>query len=97
MPALSMELSLLSSHRFLRGSRKPEGGGPAGVAARMAEVENAAVAKELGSEGRAWRKLLVGIEVGRTLANIVRDLVDAIVEVLAVVTNKRERVVVKEV
>ncbi len=34
LPALSKELSLLSSHRSFRGRRKPCGGGPAGVAAR---------------------------------------------------------------
>ena len=46
-----MEFSLLSSHRFVRGNLKPEGGGPVGVAARMAEVEKAAVAaRGLGCE-----------------------------------------------
>lgn len=87
-----MELSLSSSHRFVRGSRKPEGGGPAGVAARIAEVENAAVAMELGGGNRAQRRLLIGIEAGRALANIVRDLVAAIVVILAMMwQNKKER------
>lgn len=37
--ALSREVSLCWSHRFGGARRKPEGGGPAGVAALMAEVE----------------------------------------------------------
>lgn len=73
-----MELSLLSSHRFVRGNLKPDGGGPAGVAARMADVEKAAVAIELGCE-RRQRKLLIGMEVGRVLENITRPLLAAIV------------------
>ena len=40
LPALSSEDSLPSSQRSLRGRRKPAGGGPDGVAAREAEVEN---------------------------------------------------------
>ena len=42
--ALSSELSPLSSHRRVGGKRKPEGGGPAGVAALWVDDENAAVA-----------------------------------------------------
>lgn len=90
-PALSMELSLPSSHRLVRGSRKPEGGGPAGVAARRAEVENAAVAIQLDGEDRAQRKLLMGTEVGRVLANTVRDLVAAIVVVLAMMWKYKKK------
>ena len=41
-PALSRDVSVLSSQRFTRGRRKPEGGGPAGVAAKRVEVEKVA-------------------------------------------------------
>lgn len=75
VPALSNELSLLSSHRSLRGKRKPCGGGPAGVAARMVEDEKAAVAVGL-------KCLDVTVPVsavrGRPRASAVRDLVEAI-------------------
>ena len=74
-----MEVSLPSSHRFVRGRRKPEGGGPAGVAARIAEVEKAAVGMELGGEDQAQRETRVGTDVGRTFNSIVRDLVAAMV------------------
>ncbi len=85
-----MELSLPSSHRLVRGSRKPEGGGPAGVAARRAEVENAAVAIGLDGEDRAQRKLLMGTEVGLVLANTVRDFVAAIVVAVAMLCKEKE-------
>lgn len=39
--ALSREVSEPSSHRFWRGRRNPDGGGPAGRAALVAEVEKA--------------------------------------------------------
>lgn len=74
VPALSNELSLLSSHRSLRGKRKPCGGGPAGVAARMAEDEKAAVAV-----GWKCRDVTVPASAvrGRARASAVRDLVGA--------------------
>ena len=51
LPALSREDSLPSSHRSLRASRKPCGGGPAGVAKRCVDVEKVAIA---GDIVRAW-------------------------------------------
>ena len=76
LPALSRADSLLSSHRSFRGRRKPCGGGPAGVAAREEEDENAAVAR--GKVVRAQSMALKGAEVGRVRARLVRDLVTAI-------------------
>ncbi len=51
-PALSKADSLLSSHRSFLASLKPEGGGPAGVAARSALEEKVAVMKEEGRKER---------------------------------------------
>lgn len=52
-PALSNADSLLSSHRSFLASLKPEGGGPAGVAARSAlEEKVAAIMKEEGGKER---------------------------------------------
>jgi hypothetical protein len=46
LPALSREFSLLWSHRLGTAMRKPEGGGPDGVAARGELVEKHAVVRE---------------------------------------------------
>ena len=74
LPALSKELSLLSSHRSFRGNRKPAGGGPAGVAERKADVEKTAA-------GYNFLDLKAQVnEVDRGLEDILtRDAVDAIV------------------
>lgn len=75
MPALSSEVSLLSSHRSFRGSRKPCGGGPAGVAAREAEEEKAAVAR--GNAVRAESVALGGAKVVSVRARPAMCLVEA--------------------
>ena len=75
LPALSRDDSLLSSHRFTCGRRKPDGGGPAGVAARREEVVKVADGHVL----RAARALARGEEVGRARASAVRDLAEAMV------------------
>ena len=82
LPALSSELSLLSSQRSVRGRRKPDGGAPAGVADRRADEEKAAVATETGvlyarkdvkgaeDDGRkraSAAKVLVGTMVSRNI------------------------------
>lgn len=76
VPALSNELCLPSSHRSLRGKRKPCGGGPAGVAAQMVEDEKAAVAA-----GFKCLDITVPAKVVRcrARASAVRDLVEAMV------------------
>ena len=69
LPALSREDSLPSSQRSFRGSRKPWGGGPAGVAARREVLVKVAD----GILVRVARKAVRGMDVGRTHASIVRD------------------------
>ena len=76
LPALSREDSLPSSQRSFRGSRKPWGGGPAGVAARREVLVKVAD----GIVVRAVRKAFRGVEVGRTRASAVRERADAIVK-----------------
>lgn len=76
LPALSIADSLLSSQRSFRGSRKPCGGGPAGVAAREAEEEKAAVA--WGKVVRAERMAVRGVEVGLVRARLTSCLVETI-------------------
>ena len=73
--ALSREDSLPSSQRSFRGSRKPWGGGPAGVAARWEVLVKVAD----GQAVRAARKVVRRIEVGRTRGSIVRERADAMV------------------
>lgn len=73
LPALSREDSLLSSQRFIRGSRKPLGGGPAGSAARREVLVKVAD----GIVVRAARNAVRGTEVGRTRVSIVRGRADA--------------------
>ena len=84
MPALSRDDSLPSSHRFTLGRRKPEGGGPAGKAARREEVVKVAEGHVL----RAARTLAMGEEVGRTRASAVRDLAEAMVVGAIVVASR---------
>jgi len=82
LPALSSEVSLPSSHRSLRGRRKPWGGGPAGVAARGVEVVNVAAGEVVRAVRRAAvRDVVLGL-VAR--ASILRERVDAMVVVGAV-------------
>lgn len=57
---------MLSSQRLTRGRRKPEGGGPAGVAARGADEENEAVVAR-GQDVRAERRAVRAVVVGRVL------------------------------
>ena len=57
LPALSREDSLPSSHRSSLGSRKPLGGGPAGVAARRDVLVKVAD----GTVVRVGRKAVRGI------------------------------------
>ena len=87
VPALSKEVSLLSSQRSLRGKRKPCGGGPAGVAAWMAEDEKAAVA--VGLKCLAATVPVSGVK-GRARASAVRDLVDAIAVGMTVLTKSEQ-------
>lgn len=86
VPALSKELSLLSSHRSLRGKRKPCGGGPAGVAAWTAEDEKAAVAV-----GLKCLDVMVPVSAvrGRARTSAVTDLVEAIAVGMMVLTKSR--------
>lgn len=72
-------MSLDSSQRFWRGKRKPEGGGPAGVAAHREEVEKRAVAKDEGVAVRLQRRAVDEAEVGRALERMASDLGIAIV------------------
>ncbi len=75
LPALSREDSLPSSQRSFRGSRKPWGGGPAGVAARrdvLAKVADGIFLCEA-------RKTVRGIEVGSARASAVRERAEAMV------------------
>ena len=78
MLALSSAVSLLSSHRFTRGKRKPEGGGPAGVAARGADEENDAVAAR-AHVVRAETSLPKLVDAGRARNNIVKGVIEAMV------------------
>ena len=75
LPALSREVSLLSSHRSFRGSRKPCGGGPAGVAERKADVEKRAAEYGLLILGEQES----GFGKGRPCIRLIKDLVDPIV------------------
>ena len=72
-PALSIEDSLPSSQRSFRGSRKPWGGGPAGVAPRREALLKVAD----GIVVRVARKALRGAEVGRARASIIRERAEA--------------------
>ena len=75
LPALSREDSLPSSQRSFRGSRKPWGGGPAGVAARWEVLVKVAE----GIVVRAVRKAVKGVTVGRARVRAMRERADAIV------------------
>ena len=80
MPALSIEDSLPSSQRGVRGRRKFEGGGPAGVALCMHEVLNVdfgIVAENLAGE-RTARREVRGEVADRGRASVVRDRFEAI-------------------
>ena len=79
-PALSSEFSLPSSHRSFRGSLNPCGGGPAGVAFRITDVENGAVAT--GDRIREVSRDMKGSVAGRERRSIVTDLADAIITVV---------------
>ena len=73
LPALSREDSVPSSQRSFRGSRKPWGGGPAGVAARrdvLVKVADSIVVRGIG-------KTVRGIEVGRARTSIVKERAEA--------------------
>lgn len=83
---MSKALCLLSSHRSFRGKRKPCGGGPAGVAARMAEDEKAAVV--VGLKCLAVTVPVSGLQ-GRARASAVRDLVEAITVRMAIVAKSK--------
>ena len=69
LPALSREDSWPSSQRFSRGSRKPLGGGPAGVAARREVLVKVAD----GIAVRMARKVVKGLEIGRARKSAVRE------------------------
>ena len=75
MPALSSDDSLPSSQRSFRGSRKPWGGGPAGVAAKREVLLKVAD----GIVMRVARKAVKGIDVGRARASMVRERAEAMV------------------
>ena len=75
-PALSKEFSLPSSHRSFRGSLKPCGGGPAGVARRNADEEKAALIE--GHNRRAGEGAPKADGEGRSLASVASDLTGAI-------------------
>lgn len=66
---------MLSSQRSFRASRKPWGGGPAGVAARREVLVKVAD----GIAVRVARKELRGMEVGRARASIMRERAEAMV------------------
>ena len=87
LPALSIEDSWPSSHRFTVGRRNPCGGGPAGVAARRVEVVKVADGDVL----RAARTLVRGETVGRARASAVRDLAEAMVMGVMLVASCEER------
>ena len=74
LPALSNALSLPSSHRSGRGNRNPFGGGPAGVAYRLEDVENAA--EQLNGVSREFS---TAVAHGRARASATVYLVEAIV------------------
>jgi hypothetical protein len=78
LPARSNAFSP-SSHFCGGGSRKPGGGGPAGVAARAKVVENRAAFAGIGR--RRWVKCedLRSVAAGRPRASIVNGFVLAIV------------------
>ena len=84
LPALSRDDSALSSHRFTRGRRKPEGGGPAGVAAKRDEVAKVADGHVL----RAARTPARVEDVGRARVSAVRDLAEAMVVGVNVVVSR---------
>ena len=84
LPALSREDSLPSSQRSFRGSRKPWGGGPAGVAARREALVKVAD----GIVVRVARKAVRGMEVGRARASIVRERAGAMVGMVNDVVRK---------
>ena len=84
LPALSRDDSLPSSHRFTLGRRKPEGGGPAGKAARREEVVKVAEGHVL----RAARTLARDEEVRRARASAVRDLAEAMAVNVNVVARR---------
>ena len=67
-----------SSQRSFRGSRKPWGGGPAGVAPKRDVLVKVAD----GIVVRAARRTVRGTEVGRTRASVIRERADAIVMVV---------------
>ena len=75
LPALSREDSLPSSQRSFDGSRKPWGGGPAGVAARREVL----VKEADGIFVRVARKALRGMVVGRARVSIVKERAEAMV------------------
>ena len=77
LPALSRDDSLSSSQRSLRGSRKPWGGGPAGVAARREVLVKVAVE---GTLVRGMREMVRGMHEGRVRARVFRERADAMVE-----------------
>ena len=77
VPALSNDDSLPSSHLSLRGSLKPAGGGPAGVALRKAEEENAAVV--LVTRVLELMQYIVGEPDGRAFASTAKGREEAIV------------------
>ena len=87
LPALSRDDSLPSSHRFTLGRRNPEGGGPAGKAARREVVVKVAEGHVL----RAARTLARDEEVGRARASAVRGLAEAMVVGVNVVANPLQR------
>ena len=78
LPALSREVSFPSSQRSFRGSRKPWGGGPTGVAPRRDVLVKVAD----GIVVRAARRTVRGTEVGRTRASEIRERADAMVTVV---------------
>ena len=84
LPALSRDDSALSSHRFTRGRRKPEGGGPAGVAAKREEVVKVADGHVLW----AARTLARDEEAGRARASAARDLAEAMVTSVDAVASR---------
>lgn len=75
LPALSREDSFPSSQRAWRGRRKPEGGGPAGVAGRWIVVVKVA-------HGGVWlaRRVVKEAVAGRVRARSLRDLIVAMTE-----------------
>lgn len=87
--ALSRELSFPSSQRSFRGRRNPEGGGPAGVADLEDEVERVAtvVLAEKGQITRDEARALRSLEAGRARASIANGLVEAIMDVKAIIAE----------